>query len=120
MPFSTIVTDESEDLSALLSPLYERYQVRGVTASNEFTDASLIAALDTPGLTIVLLTDPSPAKEEILRRHLPRAMLSASHEASDGLVGGTHPTLLVRIRDAATFPRLLDGLRAGGFRPLRR
>lgn len=115
--FSSIVTDETEDVDALLGPLYERYRLRGTTTTNEFSDASIAAALGTPGLTVVLVTDPSPEKEVLLGRHLPGVRFDASEEVSYHLVSGHHPALVIQAAGADALARILDRIGEQGLTP---
>jgi hypothetical protein len=117
-PFFSLVTDAEADLNTLIGPLFERYRLRGVSMTTVFSGASLEAALSTPALTIVLLTDPTPEKHVLLRKHLPPAMLNAPGEAVFIRDPRDHPIILLRLDEAAALRRVLDRIEAEGLQSL--
>ena len=116
-PYFSLVTDKNDSLDALLSPLYERYYLRATMMTNDFDDASIESALKTPGLTVIILTNSTPEKAQLLRKHLPSKMLDTPGEVVYTLIED-HPVLLLRISDSDAFRRILVQMDTEGM-PLR-
>ena len=112
-PYLSLVIDEKNNLDALVSPLYERYYLRSTMVTNNFDDASIESALKTPGLTVVILTNSTTEKEQLLRKYLPSKMLDTPGEVVYTLIED-HPVLLLRISDPEAFRRILVQIDAEG------
>ncbi len=118
LPYLSLVTDAGDGMDALLAPLHERYRLRGTMMTNRFTDQALESALGTPGLTVVVLADPTPEKDRLLRRHLPATLMDTAGDVAYMVGPDGHPTLLVRAGGPEALREALDRIAAGGLGPL--
>lgn len=117
--FYSLVSDaDDESLGGLLAPLDERFRARGTRVKTPVDAASVDAALATPGLTLILLTDPATERLPAIRERLPSVLLQTPGDAVYTVTFEGQPVLLLRASTPEAVAAALDRLRAGGLRPL--